>query len=199
MSYEAMNNAGASKTKMIVILNDNDMSIAKPVGAMRTYLAKILSGNIYFSFRETVKLIISAFSKRFSKKAGKAEEFLRSAVTGGTLFNAMGFYYIGPIDGNDIDALISVLNTAKEINIKGPIMIHIRTKKGKGYEFAEKSDDKYHGVSKFNISTGVQEKTKSNIPAYTKVFANTLIKHAEKDSKIVGLSLIHISEPTSPY
>ena len=188
MSYEAMNNAGASKTKMIVILNDNDMSIAKPVGAMRTYLAKILSGNIYFSFRETVKLIISAFSKRFSKKAGKAEEFLRSAVTGGTLFNAMGFYYIGPIDGHDVDALISVLKTAKEINIKGPIMIHIRTKKGKGYEFAEKSDDKYHGVSKFNISTGVQEKTKSNIPAYTKVFANTLIKHAEKDSKIVGIT-----------
>ena len=188
MSYEAMNNAGASKTKMIVILNDNDMSIAKPVGAMRTYLAKILSGNIYFSFRETVKLIISAFSKRFSKKAGKAEEFLRSAVTGGTLFNAMGFYYIGPIDGHDVDALISVLKTAKEVNIKGPIMIHIRTKKGKGYEFAEKSDDKYHGVSKFNISTGVQEKTKSNIPAYTKVFANTLIKHAEKDSKIVGIT-----------
>ena len=151
-----------------------------------------------------MKLIISAFSKRFSKKAGKAEEFLRSAVTGGTLFNAMGFYYIGPIDGHDIDALISVLKTAKEINIKGPIMIHIRTKKGKGYEFAEKSDDKYHGVSKFNINTGIQEKTKSNIPAYTKVFANTLIKHAEKDSKIVGitaamLSLIHISEPTRPY
>ena len=188
MSYEAMNNAGASKTKMIVILNDNDMSIAKPVGAMRTYLAKILSGNIYFSFRETVKLIISAFSKRFSKKAGKAEDFLRSAVTGGTLFNAMGFYYIGPIDGHDVDALISVLKTAKEINIKGPIMIHIRTKKGKGYEFAEKSDDKYHGVSKFNINTGIQEKTKSNIPAYTKVFANTLIKHAEKDSKIVGIT-----------
>ena len=188
MAYEAMNNAGASKTKMIVILNDNDMSISKPVGAMRSYLAKILSTKIYFSLRETIKLIISSFSKRFSKKAGKAEDFLRSAVTGGTLFSSMGFYYIGPIDGHDIDALISVLKNAKEINIKGPIMIHIRTKKGKGYEFAEKSDDKYHGVSKFNISTGVQEKTKSNIPAYTKVFANTLIKHAEKDSKIVGIT-----------
>ncbi len=188
MSYEAMNNAGASKTKMIVILNDNDMSIAKPVGAMRTYLAKILSGKIYFSFRETVKLIISAFSKRFSSKAGKAEDFLRSAVTGGTLFNSMGFYYIGPIDGHDLDALTSVLKNAKEINIEGPIMIHIKTQKGKGYEFAEKSEDKYHGVSKFNISTGVQEKSKSNIPAYTKVFANTLIKHAEKDSKIVGIT-----------
>ena len=188
MSYEAMNNAGASKTKMIVVLNDNDMSIAKPVGAMRTYLAKILSGKIYFSFRETIKLIISAFSKRFSNKAGKAEDFLRSAVTGGTLFNSMGFYYIGPIDGHDLDALISVLKNAKEINIESPIMIHIKTQKGKGYEFAEKSKDKYHGVSKFNINTGVQEKSKSNIPAYTKVFANTLVKHAEKDSKIVGIT-----------
>ena len=188
MSYEAMNNAGASKTKMIVVLNDNDMSIAKPVGAMRTYLAKILSGKIYFSFRETVKLIISAFSKRFSNKAGKAEDFLRSAVTGGTLFNSMGFYYIGPIDGHDLDALISVLKNAKEINIEGPIMIHIKTQKGKGYEFAEKSKDKYHGVSKFNINTGIQEKSKSNLPAYTKVFANTLVKHAEKDSKIVGIT-----------
>ena len=188
MSYEAMNNAGASKTKMIVVLNDNDMSIAKPVGAMRAYLAKIFSGKIYFSLRETVKLIISAFSKRFSKKAGAAEDFLRSVVTGGTLFNSMGFYYIGPIDGHDIDALLSVLKNAKEINIDGPIMIHIKTKKGKGYEFAEKSEDKYHGVSKFNINTGVQEKIKSNIPAYTKVFANTLVKHAEKDSKIVGIT-----------
>jgi len=188
MAYEAMNNAGASKTKMIVILNDNDMSIAKPVGAMRSYLAKILSTKIYFSFRETAKLIISAFSKRFSKKAGKAEDFLRSAVTGGTLFSSMGFYYIGPIDGYDIDALVPVLKNAKEINYEGPIMIHVKTEKGKGYQFAEDSDDKYHGVAKFNINTGIQEKSKSNIPAYTKVFANTLIKHAEKDSKIIGIT-----------
>ena len=188
MSYEAMNNAGASKTKMIVVLNDNDMSIAKPVGAMRTYLARILSGKIYFSFRETIKLIISAFSKRFSNKAGKAEVFLRSAVTGGTLFNSMGFHYIGPIDGHDLDALIPVLKNAKEINIEGPIMVHIKTQKGKGYKFAEKSEDKYHGVSKFNISTGIQEKSKSNVPAYTKIFAQTLTKHAEKDSKIVGIT-----------
>ena len=188
MSYEAMNNAGASKTKLIVILNDNDMSIAKPVGAMRKYLAKILSAKIYFSFRETIKLIISAFSKRFSKKAGKAEDFLRSAVTGGTLFNSMGFYYIGPINGHDIDALVSVLRNAKEINYEGPIMIHLKTEKGKGYKFAEKSSDKYHGVSKFNVTTGVQEKVKSNTPSYTKVFANTLVKHAEKDSKIIGIT-----------
>ena len=188
MAYEAMNNAGASKTKLIVILNDNDMSIAKPVGAMRKYLAKILSGKIYFSFRETVKFIISAFSKRFSKKAGKAEDFLRSAVTGGTLFNSMGFYYIGPIDGHNIDALVSVLKNAKEINLDVPIMIHVKTEKGKGYKFAEKSADKYHGVTKFNVNTGIQEKSKSNIPSYTKVFANTLVKHAERDSKIVGIT-----------
>ena len=188
MAYEAMNNAGTTKTKLIVILNDNDMSIAKPVGAMRTYLAKILSGKLYFSLRETIKLIISAFSKRFSKKAGKAEDFLRSAVTGGALFSSMGFYYVGPINGHDIDDLVSVLKNAKEIKYDGPIMIHIKTEKGKGYKFAEKSLDKYHGVTKFNVTTGVQEKSKSNVPSYTKIFANTLIKHAEKDSKIVGIT-----------
>ena len=188
MAYEAMNNAGTSKTKMIVILNDNDMSIAKPVGALRSYLAKLFSGKVYFSLRETIKLIISSFSKRFSKKAGKAEDFLRSAVTGGTLFNSLGFYYIGPIDGHDMDSLVSVLKNAKEINFEGPIMIHIKTEKGKGYEFAEKSDDKYHGVTKFNVNTGVQEKSQSISPSYTKVFANTLVKHAEKDSKIIGIT-----------
>ena len=188
MAYEAMNNAGSSKTKMIVILNDNDMSIAKPVGALRSYLAKLFSGKVYFSFRETIKLIISSFSKRFSKKAGKAEDFFRSAVTGGTLFNSLGFYYLGPIDGHDMDSLISVLKNAKDINFKGPILIHVKTEKGKGYEFAEKSDDKYHGVSKFNVMTGVQEKSQSINPSYTKVFANTLIKHAEKDSKIIGIT-----------
>ncbi len=188
MAYEAMNNAGESKTKMIVVLNDNDMSIAKPVGAMRKYLAKILSGKIYFSFRETLKLIISAFSKRFKNKAGKAEDFLRSAVTGGTLFNSMGFYYIGPIDGHDIDTMVSVFKNAKEINYDGPILVHVKTEKGKGYEFAEKSEDKFHGVSKFNVKTGEQIKSSSNAPSYTKVFANTLIKHAEKDSKVVGIT-----------
>ncbi len=188
MAYEAMNNAGSSKTKMIVILNDNDMSIAKPVGAMRSYLAKILSGKIYFSLRETIKLIISAFSKRFKKKAGKAEDFLRSAVTGGTLFNSMGFYYIGPIDGHDIDTLVSVFNSVNKIDFEGPIMIHIKTEKGKGYEFAEKSSDKYHGVSKFNVNTGEQFKSKTKIPSYTKVFADTLAKHAVSDSKIIGIT-----------
>ena len=188
MAYEAMNNAGTSKTKMIVILNDNDMSIAKPVGAMRTYLAKLFTGKMYFSFRETVKLIISSFSKRFSKKAGQAEDFFRSAVTGGTLFNSLGFYYVGPIDGHDIETLVSVLKNAKNSNFNGPIMIHIKTEKGKGYQFAEKSNDKFHGVSKFNVKTGVQQKSKATVPSYTKVFAETLIKHAERDSKIIGVT-----------
>ena len=174
MAYEAMNNAGASKTKMIVILNDNDMSIAKPVGAMRTYLAKLLTGKIYFSFRETIKLITSAFSKRFSAKAGKAEDFLRSAFTGGTMFNSLGFYYVGPIDGHDLSTLIPILKNAKDSNHEGPIMIHIKTQKGKGYSYAEKAKDHYHGVSKFNVDTGEQNKSGSNLPSYTKVFANTL-------------------------
>ena len=188
MAYEAMNNAGASKTKMIVILNDNDMSIAKPVGAMRTYLAKLLSGKIYFSLRETFKLITSAFSKRFSAKAGKAEDFLRSAVTGGTMFNSLGFYYVGPIDGHDLNVLLPILKNAKESKYEGPIMIHVKTQKGKGYSYAEKAIDHYHGVSKFNVTTGEQEKNTTNLPAYTKVFANTLVKHAQKDSKIVGIT-----------
>ena len=188
MAYEAMNNAGASKTKIIVILNDNDMSIAKPVGAMRTYLAKLLTGKIYFSFRETIKLITSAFSKRFSAKAGKAEDFLRSAFTGGTMFNSLGFYYVGPIDGHDLSTLIPILKNARDSNHEGPIMIHIKTQKGKGYSYAEKAKDHYHGVSKFNINTGEQNKSGSNLPSYTKVFANTLVKHAKKDSKIVGIT-----------
>ncbi len=188
MAYEAMNNAGASKTKIIVILNDNDMSIAKPVGAMRTYLAKLFTGKIYFSLRETLKLITSALSKRFSAKAGKAEDFFRSAVTGGTLFSSLGFYYAGPIDGHDLSSLVPILKNAKDSRHAGPIMIHIKTQKGKGYSYAEKANDHYHGVSKFNVETGEQLKSKSNLPAYTKVFANTLVKHAKKDSKIVGIT-----------
>ncbi len=188
MAYEAMNNAGTSGTKMIVILNDNDMSIAKPVGAMRSYLAKLFAGKVYFSLREIFKLIISFFSKRFSDKAGKAEDFFRSAVTGGTLFNSLGFHYIGPIDGHNLDVLIPILKNARNSKHEGPIMIHIKTQKGKGYSYAEKANDHYHGVSKFNIQTGIQEKSKTNTPAYTKIFANTLVKHAERDSKIIGIT-----------
>ena len=188
MAYEAMNNAGALKSKLIVILNDNDMSIAKPVGAMSKYLARLLSGKIYFSFRETIKLITSAFSKRFSQKAGKAEDILRGIVSGGTLFSELGFYYIGPIDGHDVDYLVKILDNVKNSNHNGPILIHAVTEKGKGYKPAEISGDKYHGVSKFNITTGQQDKSKSTKPSYTKVFAEALIKHAERDTKIIGIT-----------
>ena len=188
MAYEAMNNAGAMKSKLIVILNDNDMSIAPPVGAMSKYLARLLSGKIYFNFRETIKLILSAFSKRFSKTAGKAEDILRGFVTGGTLFSQLGFYYIGPIDGHDVNNLVTILENVKNSKHEGPILIHAITQKGKGYKPAEESGDKYHGVTKFNILTGEQAKKKSNTLSYTKVFANTLIKHAENDTKIVGIT-----------
>ena len=188
MAYEAMNNAGALKSKLIVILNDNDMSIAKPVGAMSKYLSKLLSGKLYFSFRETIKMIISSFSKRFSKKAAKAEDILRGIVQGGTLFSELGFYYIGPVDGHDIDHLVQILENVKYSSHQGPILIHAITKKGKGYKPAEDSGDKYHGVSKFNVSTGIQSSSKSSTPSYTKVFAETLIKHAEKDTKIIGIT-----------
>ena len=188
MAYEAMNNAGAMKSRLIVILNDNDMSIARPVGAMSKYLARLLSGKIYFSFRETIKLILSAFSKRFSKKAGRAEDVLRSFVTGGTLFNELGFYYIGPIDGHDVNNLVTILENVKNSKHEGPVLIHAVTQKGKGYKPAEQSGDKYHGVSKFNVLTGEQSKGTSKAPSYTKVFANTLIKHAQNDTKIVAIT-----------
>jgi len=188
MAYEAMNNAGALKSKLIVVLNDNDMSIARPVGAMSKYLAKLLSGKLYFSFRETLKMVISSFSKRFSQKAGKAEDVLRNIVTGGTLFSELGFYYVGPIDGHDVENLVQIFENVKNSNHQGPVLIHVRTQKGKGYKPAEDSGDKYHGVSKFNVSTGEQKISKSNIPSYTKVFAETLIKHAEQDTKIIGIT-----------
>jgi 1-deoxy-D-xylulose-5-phosphate synthase len=188
MAYEAMNNAGALRSRLIVVLNDNEMSIAKPVGAMSKYLAKLLSGKIYFSLRETVKMITSAFSKRFAKKTAKAEDAIRGLVTGGTLFSQLGFYYIGPIDGHDINNLVTVLENVKNSKHQGPVLIHAMTKKGKGYKPAEESGDKYHGVSKFNITTGEQVKSKTNTPSYTKIFAETLVKHAEQDTKIIGIT-----------
>jgi len=188
MAYEAMNNAGATKSKLIVILNDNDMSIARPVGAMSSYLARLLSGKVYFGLRKVIKLITSFFSKKFSVKAQKAEDFLKSMVTGGTLFSELGFYYIGPIDGHNLEAILPVLKNVKDSKHNGPILIHTVTQKGKGYEPAEKAGDRYHGVSKFDVITGKQKKSSSKIPSYTKVFANTLIQHAEKDTKIIGIT-----------
>ena len=183
MAYEAMNNAGTSKTKMIVVLNDNDMSISKPVGAMRSYLAKILSGKIYFSFRETVKLIISAFSKRFSKKAGKAEDFLRSAVTGGTLFSSLGFYYIGPIDGHDIDDLISVLKNAQNLNFEGPILIHLKTEKGKVMNLLKNQQINFMAFQ--NLMLILENKKKQNqifqlIPKYLQILLLNMEKKIAK-------------------
>ena len=188
MAYEAMNNAGALKSRLIVILNDNEMSIAKPVGAMSKYLATLLSGKMYFSFRETVKMIISAFSKRFAEKTAKAEDLLKGLITGGTLFSELGFYYIGPIDGHDVVNLVQVLENVKNSKHEGPVLIHAITQKGKGYKHAEESGDKYHGVNKFNVTTGEQVKSKSNKPSYTKIFAETLVKHAEQDTKIIGIT-----------
>jgi 1-deoxy-D-xylulose-5-phosphate synthase len=188
MAYEAMNNAGALKSKLIVILNDNEMSIAKPVGAMSKYLARLLSGKMYFSFRETVKMIISSFSKRFAEKTAKAEDLIKGLVSGGTLFSELGFYYIGPIDGHDVNNLVQVLENVKNSKHEGPVLIHTITQKGKGYKHAEESGDKYHGVSKFNVTTGVQVKARSNTPSYTKIFVETLIEHAEKDTKIIGIT-----------
>ena len=188
MAYEAMNNAGALKSNLIVVLNDNDMSIARPVGAMSNYLANLLSGKLYFNLRETIKMVISAFSKRFSQKAGKAEDLLRNIVTGGTLFSELGFYYVGPIDGHDVENLVQIFENVRNSNHQGPVLIHVRTEKGKGYKPAEESGDKYHGVSKFNVTTGEQKKSRSNTPSYTRVFAETLIKHAEEDTKIIGIT-----------
>ena len=164
------------------------MSIARPVGAMSSYLARLLSGKTYFGFRETIRSITSAFSKKFKDKAGKAETFIRDIVSGGTLFNELGFHYVGPINGHDLDDLIPILENIKNTKYNGPILVHVVTKKGKGYKPAEDSRDKYHGVSKFNVVTGEQTKPKFNTPSYTKIFANTLIKHAENDSKIIGIT-----------
>jgi 1-deoxy-D-xylulose-5-phosphate synthase len=187
MAYEAMNNAGVMKNKLIVILNDNDMSIARPVGAMSAYLAKLISGGTYSGFRNYAKKIIKYLPSRIKKILVKMEGHGRSFFTGGTLFEELGFYYVGPIDGHNFNHLIPILRNVKS-NHDGPILIHIVTKKGKGYSPAENSKDKYHGVSKFDVTTGEQVSKKSNIPPYTKVFANQLVKEAENDKKIISIT-----------
>ena len=187
MAYEAMNNAGAMNSRLIVILNDNDMSIAPPVGAMAGYLARLFSGKTYRSLREIGKQLATRLPKALEIGALRAEEFGRGMVTGGTLFEELGFYYVGPIDGHNMDQLLPVLKNVRDSQT-GPIIVHCRTQKGKGYEPAEKSADKYHGVVKFDVATGVQAKAKSNAPAYQKVFGESLIKEAKKDDKIVGIT-----------
>lgn len=187
MAFEAMNNAGSMDSRLIVILNDNDMSIAPPVGAMSAYLARLISSDTYRGIRQVAKHIAEKFPKSFEKTARRAEEFARGMATGGTLFEELGFYYVGPIDGHNLDHLLPVLKNVRDAK-EGPILIHVVTQKGKGYEPAEKSSDKYHGVSKFDVITGAQAKAPSNAPSYTKVFAGSLIKHAEKDDKIVAIT-----------
>jgi 1-deoxy-D-xylulose-5-phosphate synthase len=187
MAYEAMNNAGAMDSRLIVILNDNDMSIAPPVGAMSGYLARLISGRTYLSLREIGRQFAHHLPKFFEQKAAQAEEFARNFLTGGTLFEELGFYYVGPIDGHNIDHLLPVLRNVRDAK-QGPILVHVVTKKGKGYAPAETSADKYHGVVKFDVATGQQAKSSARAPAYTKVFGEALIKQAEKDPKIVGIT-----------
>jgi 1-deoxy-D-xylulose-5-phosphate synthase len=188
MAYEAMNNAGAMNSRLIVVLNDNDMSIAPPVGAMSAYLARLISGKTYLSLREIGKQLAHKLPKFMESRALRAEEYARGIVTGGgTLFEELGFFYIGPIDGHNLDHLLPVLRNVREMT-EGPILVHVVTQKGKGYGPAESSADKYHGVVKFDVATGAQAKSKSNAPSYTKVYAESLIKEARKDDKIVAIT-----------
>ena len=188
MAYEAMNNAGALKSRLIVILNDNDMSIAPPVGAMSAYLARLVSSKPYRSLRHLGKEITKRFPRSLGNAARRAEEYARGLVTGGTLFEELGFFYVGPIDGHNLDHLLPVLKNVRDAEDEGPILIHVVTQKGKGYAPAEASADKYHGVVKFDVVTGKQEKSATNAPAYTKVFGNALVKEAEKDERIVAIT-----------
>ncbi len=187
MAYEALNNAGVMKLPLIVILNDNDMSIAPPVGAMSAYLSKLISSGQYRGLRNVASQLAKKFPKSIANTAKKAEEFARGIITGGTLFEELGFYYIGPIDGHNLKHLLPILKNARDHSKKGPVLIHVVTKKGKGYSPAEKSSDKFHGVGKFNITTGIQSKSTSN-KTYTSIFSDTLIQLAKKDKKICAIT-----------
>jgi 1-deoxy-D-xylulose-5-phosphate synthase len=187
MAYEAMNNAGAMDARLIVVLNDNDMSIAPPVGAMSAYLARMVSSRSYRGFRRFMKSLVNHFPRGFGQLAKRWEEYTRGLFTGGTLFEELGFYYVGPIDGHNLDHLIPVLENARDAQ-SGPILVHVVTKKGNGYAPAEASADKYHGVVKFNVLTGEQSKSAAKAPQYTKVYAEALIAEAEKDERIVAIT-----------
>ncbi|MEA2933638.1 MAG: 1-deoxy-D-xylulose-5-phosphate synthase, partial [Variibacter sp.] len=187
MAYEAMNNAGAMNSRLIVILNDNDMSIAPPVGAMSAYFSRLLSGKAYMKLRETGKHLLEHLPKLIQDRAMRIEEYTRGMMMGNTLFDELGFYYVGPVDGHNLDHLLPVLTNVRDAE-QGPILVHVVTKKGKGYAPAEASSDKYHGVVKFDVATGAQAKAKSNAPSYQKVFGESLIKEAQKDNKVVGIT-----------
>jgi len=188
MAYEAMNNAGSMDSRLIVILNDNDMSIAPPVGAMSAYLSRVLSSKSFLSLRHLAGEAARHLPKRLEHMARRAEELARSFVTGGTLFEELGFYYVGPIDGHNIDHLLPVLKNIRDSSETGPVLIHVVTEKGHGYLSAEQADDKWHSVAKFDVVTGAQAKSSSKAPSYTSVFAKSLIKEAEKDDRIVAIT-----------
>jgi 1-deoxy-D-xylulose-5-phosphate synthase len=188
MAYEAMNNAGAMDSRLIVILNDNDMSIAPAVGAMSAYLSRLLSSKSFMSLRHIAKEVVRHFPKPLEDAARRAEEYARGFVTGGTLFEELGFYYVGPIDGHNIDHLLPVLKNVRDSNEPGPVLIHAVTEKGHGYLSAEQAEDKWHSVAKFDVVTGAQVKSKSTAPSYTSVFAKSLIKEAEADDRIVAIT-----------
>ncbi|WP_370337166.1 1-deoxy-D-xylulose-5-phosphate synthase [Parvularcula marina] len=187
MAYEAMNNAGDRGGQLTVILNDNDMSIAPPVGAMSAYLARVASSDKYHAFRNLAKQLAKKLPKRLYRGAEKVEEFSRSFVTGGTMFEELGFYYVGPIDGHNMEHLVPVLENVRELT-DAPVLVHVVTQKGKGYEPAENAADKYHGVSKFDVISGEQKKSKSNAPSYTSVFAKQLVEEARRDERIIGVT-----------
>ena len=188
MAFEAMNNAGSLRSRLMVILNDNDMSIAPPVGAMSAYLSRLISSRSYRGLREIAKQLAKRLPEPIERTARRAEEYARGMATGGTLFEELGFYYVGPIDGHDFDHLLPVLRNVRDSNNDGPVLVHVVTHKGHGYPPAEASADKYHGVSKFDIVTGAQAKSKAAAPSYTTVFAQALIAEAEHDDKIVGIT-----------
>ena len=188
MAYEAMNNAGSMPNRLIVVLNDNDMSIAPNVGALKAYLSRLISSRSYRGLRHLAKEVAQHLPEPVERTARLAEEYARGFVTGGTLFEELGFYYVGPIDGHNIDHLLPVLRNVRDSAQPGPVLVHAVTRKGHGYPPAESSGDKYHGVSKFDILTGTQVKAKSNAPSYTKVFAQSLIAEAERDDRIVAVT-----------
>ena len=188
MAYEAMNNAGSKDSRLLVILNDNDMSIAPPVGAMSAYLSRLISSRPYRSIRHFAKEMAKKFPRKLEVAARRAEEYARGMVTGGTLFEELGFFYIGPVDGHNLDHLLPVLMNLRDDKEDGPVLLHVVTRKGHGYGPAEESDDKYHGVSKFDVVTGQQHKSEAKAPSYTGVFAQSLIKEAEKDDRIVAVT-----------
>ncbi len=188
MAYEAMNNAGSMRSRLLVVLNDNDMSIAPPVGAMSAYLSRLMSSRSFLNLRELAAKMAKRFPRGLERTARRAEEYARGILTGGTLFEELGFYYVGPIDGHNLDHLLPVLRNVREAEESGPILLHVITRKGHGYAPAEASADKYHGVSKFNVVTGEQVKAPPGPPSYTRVFADSLIAEAEADERVVAVN-----------